>query len=68
MTSHEAEVSKNGIVRSPCVGICALDNSDVCIGCQRTGQEILLWGGMTDSEKQQVLSKVSQRERVKYGW
>ena len=27
-------------VKSPCVSLCALDIDDVCMGCQRTGQEI----------------------------
>lgn len=50
-------------VRSPCVSICALDERDVCIGCQRTGDEILHWTTMTNCERQAVLVKVAERER-----
>ena len=50
-------------VRSPCISICALDEKDVCIGCQRTGDEILRWTTMTDDERQQVLEHVARRER-----
>lgn len=50
-------------VRSPCVSICALDERDICIGCQRTGDEILRWTSMTNYERQAVLVKVAEREQ-----
>ncbi len=49
-------------VRSPCVQICALDERDICIGCQRTGDEILRWTQMTNDERREVLRKVAVRE------
>lgn len=49
-------------VRSPCVQVCALDQNDVCIGCQRTGDEILRWSQMTNEERREVLRKVAIRE------
>ena len=42
-------------VKSPCVSLCALDINDVCMGCQRTGQEISRWGKMTNEERREVL-------------
>lgn len=50
-------------VRSPCVSICALDERETCIGCQRTGDEILRWSSMTNCERKAVLVKVAERER-----
>ena len=50
-------------VRSPCVQICALDERDICIGCQRTGDEILRWTQMTNDERREVLRKVAVREK-----
>lgn len=50
-------------VRSPCVQICALDERDICIGCQRTGDEILRWTQMTNDERREVLRKVAVREQ-----
>jgi len=50
-------------VGSPCVSICALDQNDTCIGCQRTGDEILRWTMMTDEERREVLRKVAEREK-----
>ena len=49
-------------VRSPCVAVCALDDNDVCIGCHRTGDEILRWTSMTNDERRQVLEKIARRE------
>lgn len=50
-------------VRSPCVQICALDERDICIGCQRTGDEILRWSQMSNDERREVLRKVAVREQ-----
>ncbi|OEY65012.1 DUF1289 domain-containing protein [Marinobacter sp. X15-166B] len=50
-------------VRSPCVSICALDEQDVCIGCHRTGHEILQWTSLSNDERRAVLKKVAERER-----
>jgi len=50
-------------VRSPCVSICALDQDDVCIGCHRTGEEILQWTMMTDEQRREVLRAVAEREK-----
>ncbi|MBR9870703.1 MAG: DUF1289 domain-containing protein [Gammaproteobacteria bacterium] len=49
-------------VRSPCVAVCALNDDDICIGCQRSGDEILRWSSMTDDERRQVLKNVAERE------
>jgi predicted Fe-S protein YdhL (DUF1289 family) len=50
-------------VSSPCVSICALDENDVCIGCQRTGDEITQWSRLSDEERRAVLEKVALREQ-----
>lgn len=48
-------------VQSPCVHICALDDNDVCIGCQRTVQEITAWGRMDDLQRREVLHQCQLR-------
>lgn len=48
-------------VRSPCVSICALDDDDLCIGCERSGQEISRWGRMDDAERREVLVRCAER-------
>ena len=50
-------------VRSPCVDICALDENDMCLGCQRTAEEIGHWGRMDNAERREVLSRCAQRAR-----
>ena len=40
---------------SPCVQICALDDDDICIGCQRNVAEITRWARMDNAERRQVL-------------
>lgn len=50
-------------VRSPCVDICALDERDICMGCQRSAQEISQWGRMDNAERRAVLVRCEQRAR-----
>lgn len=51
-------------VISPCVGICSLDENDICIGCYRTGREISDWGVMDNNQRRAVLSSVAEREQA----
>ena len=55
MNEHERPVA------SPCVNICALDDDDVCTGCQRTVAEITQWSRMTNLERRNVLTLCHQR-------
>lgn len=50
---------------SPCVSICALDEEDVCIGCQRNVAEISRWSRMDNAERRQVLARCHQRAKAK---
>mgnify|MGYP003384466154 FL=1 len=51
-----------GMVKSPCISVCALDANDMCIGCYRTGQEITDWGDMDNEKKSEVMKNVAKRE------
>jgi uncharacterized protein len=51
-------------VISPCVGICSLDENDICIGCYRSGREISDWGVMDNNQRRAVLSSVAEREQA----
>ena len=51
-------------VKSPCVSICALDDQDICIGCQRTAAEITRWGRMDNAERRLVLERCAERTRA----
>ncbi|MCQ4235297.1 DUF1289 domain-containing protein [Pseudomonas stutzeri] len=51
-------------VSSPCVSLCALDEDDVCVGCQRSADEIRRWGLMNNDERRQVLRQCAERARA----
>ena len=51
-------------VASPCVNICALDEDDICTGCQRTVEEITRWGRMTNDERRGVLGVFHDRAKA----
>ncbi|UVL20340.1 DUF1289 domain-containing protein [Pseudomonas sp. B21-023] len=48
-------------VASPCVNVCALDEQDICTGCQRTVSEITRWGRMDNAERREVLQRCHER-------
>lgn len=50
-------------VRSPCVNVCALDDNDVCTGCQRTVAEITRWSRMDNEERRSVLALCHERAK-----
>ena len=54
---------KPEIVLSPCVGVCALDEDDVCIGCLRSGRGITQWGYVDNEGKRDILRNVEARLR-----
>jgi predicted Fe-S protein YdhL (DUF1289 family) len=51
-------------VASPCVSICALDEDDLCTGCQRSIDEIRRWSRMDNQERRQVLLRCHDRARA----
>jgi predicted Fe-S protein YdhL (DUF1289 family) len=46
------------------VNICALDEEDICTGCQRTVEEITRWGRMTNDERRVVLGLCHERAKA----
>jgi predicted Fe-S protein YdhL (DUF1289 family) len=52
-------------VASPCVHVCALDEEDICIGCQRSVAEITRWSRMDNIERRQVLLLCQARAEAK---
>ncbi|MFJ3484916.1 DUF1289 domain-containing protein [Pseudomonas sp. NPDC090202] len=51
-------------VRSPCVSICALDEDDICTGCQRTVAEITAWSRMDNDQRRAVLVLCGERAQA----
>ncbi|QLF92750.1 DUF1289 domain-containing protein [Pseudomonas sp. ABC1] len=56
-------MEKEKPVASPCVSICALDQLDICIGCQRSIDEILRWSRMNNDERREVLVRCHERAK-----
>ncbi|MCG8317346.1 MAG: DUF1289 domain-containing protein [Pseudomonadales bacterium] len=53
--------SKDDVVLSPCISICALDEDDICIGCFRSAKEIGDWGRVDNNGKKAILKNVARR-------
>lgn len=51
-------------VRSPCVSICALDDDDICTGCQRNVSEITGWSRMNNDQRRAVLVLCHERAKA----
>ena len=49
-------------IPSPCVRNCCLNEVDICLGCYRHIDEILIWGNASNTEKLAVLALVEQRK------
>ena len=54
-------------VASPCIGVCALDERDICTGCYRSVAEIAAWGSIGNEEKRAVLACADRRYREQWG-
>lgn len=55
-------------VPSPCVSVCALDENDICTGCQRSGMEIIQWGRLDDEQRRAILRRCEERARSQGLW
>ena len=45
---------------SPCMNVCVLDASRVCVGCRRTLDEIARWGRMSATEQWAVIARLER--------
>ena len=52
-------------MNTPCIKVCQMDPAKgVCIGCCRTLDEIARWGGMTDRERETIISALNERRKA----
>ncbi len=49
-------------VESPCIGVCQLDEENVCVGCLRTLSEISLWSRLSSLQKAAIMLEIKSRE------
>jgi predicted Fe-S protein YdhL (DUF1289 family) len=52
---------------SPCTGICAIEDDDLCRGCVRTLDEIATWGMMTPDQRTAVMADLPTRRLSRFG-
>ena len=55
--------SRPGYPASPCTGVCALGEDNVCLGCRRTLDEIVAWSGMSAEQQCAVIDSLPGRAR-----
>jgi len=49
-------------VKSPCINVCQMDpQRRVCIGCERTLDEIARWAQMSDTERERIMAELPAR-------
>lgn len=57
-------VTKEVLIASPCISICALDENDICVGCYRSGQEITRWSVADNIERRLILGSAAERAKA----
>lgn len=56
------EIWERDEVESPCVSICVVHReARICIGCQRTPEEISRWSRMTSEERHAIKAELPSR-------
>lgn len=54
-------------ISTPCIRVCLLDpETGLCEGCGRTGDEIALWGAMSEDERRSVMGELDARMRAAF--
>jgi len=50
-------------IRTPCVQVCFLDDeSGLCLGCLRSGEEIALWTRFSDDQRAAIMQALPSRQ------
>jgi len=49
-------------VPSPCINDCCLNDADMCMGCFRLLEEILIWGDADSPTRLEILERVEWRK------
>ena len=51
------------VTDSPCIRNCCLDEQDICMGCYRSLEEILIWHKASDDERNEILTLCQLRKQ-----
>jgi uncharacterized protein len=55
--------SSQECIYSPCIRKCCLDNDDICLGCFRALNEIIVWTQLDEKTRLQLLEKAKIRQQ-----
>jgi len=55
-------VNEEGFIPSPCLGVCVVDDSEICIGCFRTITEIQWWSSFDQNERKHIVDACEERK------
>jgi len=50
-------------INKPCIKRCCLNEEEICLGCFRTFNDMLLWNKATIEEKQEMLRIAEKRKK-----
>ena len=53
------------VIQSPCIGSCCLDDKDMCLGCFRMIDEILIWSKASSKQQIDIIQACSTRQQKK---
>ena len=60
---------RNAVIASPCIGTCTYDpfqEPTVCMGCERTYDEISMWETYGDEQRQAVLDRINWKRDIRF--
>ena len=49
-------------INKPCIKRCSLNEEEICLGCFRTFNDMLLWNKASKEEKQEMLNSAKKRK------
>ncbi len=50
---------------TPCVNVCVIHpDAGICVGCQRTRDEIAAWGRLTNAERREIMATLPDRAHL----
>ncbi len=61
MTANPPDKPRPGYPASPCNSICTLDESNFCVGCRRSLEEIVAWSTLTAEQQWAIVRALETR-------
>jgi len=50
-------------INKPCIRKCCLNEDEVCLGCFRTFNDMLVWNKASNQDKKEMLEKAEMRKK-----